>query len=91
MVYLYIHKQLYVMKNLISKEEMDQIDLICKEYDIEYYSINFDGSIDVDDDVDLRYRHLEKIPLKFGTVTGYFTCSDNKNNFIRGRAVYCGW
>jgi len=65
------------MKNLISKEEKDRIDLICKDYQIKNYSINSDGSIDVNGDVDLRDCHLRKLPLQFGKVGGGFTCMDN--------------
>ena len=50
---------------------------ICKEYNIENYTINSDGSIDVDGNVDLSYMKLVKIPLKFNKVSGIFDCSDN--------------
>jgi len=65
------------MKNLISKEEKDQIDLICKQYDIENYSINSDGSVDVNGDVALHEEEISVIPLKFGKVTGNFSCLGN--------------
>jgi hypothetical protein len=58
------------------KEE--EIHKICKKYGIKNYTINDDGSIDVDDNVDLQDVRLTKIPLKFRNVSGYFTCSDNK-------------
>jgi len=66
------------MKNLISKEEKDQIDLICIKYKIKNYTINSDGSIDVDGDVSLRRTGLEKIPLNFNKVFGNFDCVSNK-------------
>jgi hypothetical protein len=49
---------------------------ICKQYDIKNYTINTDGSIDVDDDVYLR--ELPKLPLKFNKVNGWFDCSYNE-------------
>ena len=49
-----------------------------KKYDIIDYTINNDGTIDVDGDVDLSYKRLTKIPLKFGKVTGNFYCNNNK-------------
>ena len=57
------------MKYLKFNESLDgsleDIDSICKEYGIENYTINNDSSIDVNGDVDLAYRRLSKLPLKF--------------------------
>jgi len=78
------------MKNLITKEEKDQIDFICKEYKIKNYTINSDGSIDVDGDVDLRDRHLIKLPLQFGKVSGNFSCNHNKLTTLKGSPVTVG-
>jgi hypothetical protein len=70
------------MKHLIewrlfesSKEE--DIESICREYNIENWTLNEDGSIDVDGDVDLSFKKLTKLPLKFRNVSGYFNCSEN--------------
>ena len=52
---------------------MNSIHDICKEYDIENYTINSDGSIDVAGDVDLYDKGLTEIPLVFNKVTGYFS------------------
>jgi len=65
------------MKNLISKEEKDQIDLICEEFGIKNYSINSDGSIDVKGDVNLADSGLIVIPVKFNNVSGVFRCDSN--------------
>ncbi len=54
-----------------------EIREICKKYKIENYTINPDGSIDVDGDVDLRYKLLYKLPLKFNRVNGSFFCYGN--------------
>ena len=56
--------------------EQEIID-ICKKYHITNYTINPDGSIDVDGDVDLLYLNLTKIPIKFNKINGYFDCSYN--------------
>jgi len=73
------------MINLISKEEKDRIDEICKKYNIENYSINPDGSIDVDDDyVSIINSGLEKLPLKFGNVSGSFNCDSNRLSTLQG-------
>lgn len=68
----------------------EEIDLICQEYDIKNYTINNDGSIDVDGDVDLYRKRLTELPLKFGKVTGYFTCLDNKITSLEGSPYWVG-
>jgi len=65
------------MKNLITKEEKDIIDSICKEHDIVKYSINSDGSIDVNGNVKLYDHSLSEFPINFGKVSGSFDCSYN--------------
>ncbi len=57
---------------------------ICKEYNIENYTINSDGSIDVDGNVDLSYMRLVKIPLKFNKITGVFVCYRNQLTSLEG-------
>jgi hypothetical protein len=78
------------MKNLISKEEKDRIDLICKEYDIDRYEINSDGSIDVSGDVDLTRIGLDYLPLNFNKVSGSFCCNDNDLTSLSGSPVTVG-
>ena len=62
---------------------MNNIDIektihkICKSYEIENYSINSDGSIDVDGNVAISNKYLSKIPIKFNKVSGSFDCSWN--------------
>ena len=56
--------------------EQEIID-ICKKYHITNYTINPDGSIDVDGAVDLLHLNLTKIPIKFNNVYGNFDCSYN--------------
>ncbi len=55
-----------------------EIREICRKYEIENYTINSDGSIDVDGDVWLTYYNLTKLPLKFTKVSGDFRCNDNQ-------------
>ncbi len=50
----------------------------CKTYDIKNYTINSDGSIDVDGDVFIAGWRLPECPLKFNIVNGDFDCSDNR-------------
>ena len=63
------------MKNLISKEEKNRIIKICRQYKISNYKINSDGSIDVDGDVRILETPTASLPLKFGKLSGNFTCS----------------
>jgi len=63
--------------------EQEIID-ICKKYNIKRYTINDDGSIDVDGDVDLYKMNLNKLPIKFNKVNGYFSCSWNVLTSLEG-------
>jgi hypothetical protein len=63
---------------------------ICKKYGIENYTINSDGSIDVDGSVYLGSKNLEKLPLKFRAVTGYFDCNQNKLTSLEGAPTSVG-
>ena len=76
-----------------------EIDKICKKYNIKNYTIKGDGSIDVDGYVDIVSESelgLDKIPLKFGKVSGYFNCYDFNLLSLEGcphtvgDGFYCG-
>lgn len=66
------------------KESKTDIDSICENYGIMNYTINPDGSIDVDGSVILSSELLTIIPLKFGTVTRDFDCYNNKLTSLEG-------
>ena len=72
------------MKHLQLFENFKDIDAICKKYGITNYTINPDGTVDVDDLVDLFSRGLTKLPLKFGRVTGNFNCNHNQLTTLEG-------
>jgi hypothetical protein len=65
-------------------ESTSQIDQICKEYGIKNYTINPDGIVDVDGDVYLSYKKLDKLPVRFGKVTGDFWCNNNQLTTLEG-------
>jgi hypothetical protein len=65
-------------------ESTSQIDKICKMYGIKNYTINLDGTIDVDGNVNLSNMELEKLPVKFGRVTGDFWCDNNQLTSLEG-------
>jgi hypothetical protein len=85
------------MNNIISQEEKNRIDAICKQYYISKYTINSDGSIDVDDEVYMWQLGLKKLPLIFGKVSGDFHCGNNNLTSLEhcptevGGYFYCGW
>ncbi len=58
-------------------ESFKEIEAICQKYGIYNYTINRDGTIDVDDNVDLGYIKFTELPLKFREVTGHFYCNNN--------------
>ena len=74
------------MKYLRLFESFEDIKEICKNYNIRNYTINPDGSIDVDDIVYLSNILLTKLPLKFNKV-GYFDCSYNKFKSLEGSPI----
>lgn len=86
----------YIKKFNESQKNSIEIHETCDRYYIKNYSINQDGSIDVDGDVSfLYYPHLGKIPLKFGTVNGMFkvelcglTTLENSPHTVTGN-FYC--
>ena len=43
---------------------VDEIDNFCLEYGIKNYKINEDGSVDVNGDVSISDKRLDKIPIK---------------------------
>ena len=61
---------------------------ICKVYNIRNWSINSEGLVDVDGDVDLSFElynsGIKKIPLNFGKVTGNFICKRNDLESLDG-------
>ena len=65
-------------------ESKQDIDFICKKYRITNYTINEDGSIDVDGDVNLSGAKLTKLPLNFRSVSGNFNCSYNQLTSLEG-------
>jgi hypothetical protein len=57
-----------------------------KKMGIKKYTINSDSelTVDVDGDVELSYRKLKEIPVQFGKVDGYFSCSNTNLNNLEG-------
>ena len=66
------------------------ISLICEKYNIKNYTINPDGSIDVNGSVDLSFNDLTELPLRFNKVTGWFDCSYNRLTSLKGSPRWIG-
>ena len=62
------------------EETKDWLD----EVSIGKYTINDDLTVDVDGDVDLNNKKLEKIPVKFKSIGGYFNCGSNQLTSLEG-------
>jgi hypothetical protein len=73
-------KKLQIYDELISR----YIDSICEKFKIDNYTVNEDGTVDVDGDVELSDKGLKKLPLKFGRVTGHFSCNNNELTTLEG-------
>jgi hypothetical protein len=74
----------------------NQVAEICKKFGIRNWSIR-DGLVDVDGNVGLWNKGLNKLPLKFGRVSGYFDCNNNNLTSLEGAPkevggyFSCGW
>ena len=70
---------------LLENQNTNNIDLeLLKKCVKGTYTINDDGSIDVDGAVNLSNRNLTKIPFKFRNVSGNFSCYDNQLTSLKG-------
>ena len=67
-----------------------EVSEICNEFGIQNWSL-VDGLVNVDDDVYLNNKGLNNLPLKFGTVTGYFSCNRNNLTSLEGCPTRVGW
>ena len=64
-----------------TKEDVNRIRI---KYRINFCTINDDMSIDVDGDVHLSGKGLNKLPLKFNKVRGNFYCYNNRLTTLEG-------
>ena len=75
---------------MILYESFNEIHSICREYEIDDYTINSDGSIDVEVNVELLKCDLYELPLTFNKVGGTFDCSDNNLTSLKGSPKWVG-
>ena len=69
---------------------MNSIHDICKLYDITNYTVNDDGSIDVNGNVNLDNIRLTELPLLFNKVSGDFWCGNNQLTTLKGCPRWVG-
>ncbi len=69
----------------------EEIHRICRKWaSIKNYTINPDGSIDVNGHVNLNGSELTELPLQFRRVSSFFSCSYNKLTTLKGAPKYVG-
>jgi hypothetical protein len=73
------------------RESNEDIHSICRKFKIKNYTINSDGSIDVDGNVYLNSEGLTKLPLKFGNVSRSFFCYSNELTSLEGSPTNVGF
>jgi hypothetical protein len=81
------HTDLFTNPYHINKYSMKDIISLCCKYHIRGYSIHHDDLgwyIDVDGNVRLSMYNISSIPIRFGIVTGDFTCANNKLTSLEG-------
>jgi hypothetical protein len=67
-----------------------EVSIISRKYNISMpsFSINHEGCIDVEGDVNIRYMDLPRIPLTFARVNGSFNCSGIKLKSLKGAPAF---
>ncbi len=77
------------IESICKEYNTKNINYICQKYNIRNYTINDDdGTVDVDDNVNLCNKGLTQLPLKFGRVNGYFDCGRNHLTSLEGSPQY---
>ena len=66
-------------KGIKNQTNIENIKAWCDEMGIKDYTINSQGEINVNIDVNLRNKNLKELPYKFGRVNGYFNLAYNEN------------
>lgn len=77
-------KYIKLFENSISEYEKLRLIHRLEKYEIKNYTINSDGTIDVDGSVDITNCRLNFCPFKFGTVNGDFIISSNRLISLKG-------
>ena len=78
------------MKHIKLFENFDEnaIREKCLSYGIPNFKLNDDGSIDVDDSIDLSCYSFEELPIVFNKINGDFSCSGGELTTLKGCPRY---
>ncbi len=79
-----------MISSIFKNYTMETIHDICKKYNIKNYTVNGDGSIDVNGNVNLSGRELTEFPLIFNKVMGDFHCGMNNLTSLKGCPRWIG-
>jgi len=66
------------------------VNEICEKYGIKNYTINLDGSIDVNGSVEISDCELTEFPLIFNKVSGTFYCQNSDLTTLKGSPRFVG-
>jgi hypothetical protein len=75
------------LKLFEAKQTESKVSEICKKYNIQNWTINSEGLVDVNGDVDIMAQRLTRLPLNFGYVSGHFYCNGNELTSLRGSPI----
>lgn len=75
---------------MVTEQVEKDIKQTCLQYQIKNFSINPDGSIDVDGNVDLSSRNLTALPLRFRRIMGNFNVQNNNLTTLVGGPLSVG-
>ncbi len=70
----------------LTNEQMEFLDKVC--YGRESWDLSSDGLVDVYGNVQMRDMNLTEIPVKFGRVDGWFSCSSNNLTSLNNLPKY---
>jgi len=68
----------------------EQIEFLDKGVKRGTWTLNEKGEVDVDGNVNISSMNLTEIPVKFGSVSGYFYCSDNNLTTLKNCPNFVG-
>lgn len=72
-------------------ETKEDIKIWLNKMDInDYYVINDNLTVDVNDDVDISCKYLTHIPIQFGMIRGSFECQNNNLKSLKGCPIKVG-
>jgi hypothetical protein len=72
----------------LTKKQIKFLDRVCKEDN--GWTLNSNGEVDVRKSVYMDKMKLTEIPVKFGIVTGFFSCSNNRLTSLKNCPDFVG-